>query len=585
MLLDFINIPNSESWGCFNFKAVVCAIIRHMEAGLFDLAIIVLIAAALGVAAKLLKQPVILAYIATGLVVAYFGFIDLGDREVFQVFADLGIMFLLFLVGLEINYTSLRLVGKTSVVVGLGQVLFTSLFGFGISTLLGFDTLTSVYIAVALTFSSTIIVVKLLSDRREIGSLYGRISIGFLLVQDIVAVLALIFLSGIGSSSSNMAMTAIVTLIKGVALFVIMLWLGRKILPLIFEKIARSQELLFLTSIAWVFLLAALIDKIGFSIEIAGLLAGLALANSSEHFEISHKIRSLRDFFILIFFVILGSSVVLSNFAGLTTPIIVLSLFVLIGNPLIILILMGLMGYKRRTSFFAGVTVAQISEFSLVLGALGLKLGHITEQVLAIITAVGIITIALSTYMIVHADKIFTKLSPVLKIFEKKKTKESEISEEDGKSVILIGCHRTGESIALGLPKEDLLLIDFDPEVVQKMKRKGYSVLFGDMSDEEIFESAGVSDARLLISTSPKLEDNLGLLTRVNLLERRPKVVVRSDTEDEAKILYERGADYVLLPHFTSGQYLGKTIALNPKMEILTQLRENDLALIRQIDR
>jgi len=556
-----------------------------MGAGLFDLAIIILVAAILGVAAKLLKQPVILAYIATGLVVAYFGFIEVENREVFQVFADLGIMFLLFLVGLEINYTSLRLVGKTSVIVGVGQVLFTSLFGFGITHfLLGFDPLTSVYIAVALTFSSTIIVVKLLSDRREIGSLYGKISIGFLLVQDVIAVLALILLSGIGSGSSNIALTAVLTVGKGILLFAVMLWLGRKVLPLIFDKLARSQELLFLTSLAWVFLLAAFIDKIGFSIEIAGLLAGLALANSSEHFEISHKIRSLRDFFILIFFVILGSSVVISNFAGLTTPIVVLSLFVLIGNPLIVLVLMGIMGYRRRTSFFAGVTVAQISEFSLVLGALGVKLGHITDQVLALITAIGIITIALSTYLIVHADKVFKLLSRLLKIFERKNTKEKSLSEEDGKSVVLVGCHRTGESVALGLPKEDLLIIDFDPDAVDRMKRKGYAVLFGDISDEEIFESAGVRDARLLISTSPKLEDNLGLLARVNLLDKKPKTILRSDTEEEAKILYEHGADYVLLPHFTSGQYLGKTIALNPEMEILSQLRESDLALMRRLD-
>ena len=555
-----------------------------MTSGLLELAIVILIAAALGAIAKLLKQPIVLAYLIAGVVIGYFNFFHFGDKETFQVFADLGIMFLLFLVGLEINYTSLRLVGKASVLVGLGQIIFTAALGFLIAASFNFTYFQSAYIAIALTFSSTIIVVKLLSEKKDLNSLYGKISIGLLLVQDFVAILILIFLAGIGGEKIVLSET-IFTIIKGIGLFVAMLYLGRKILPLIFDKIANSQELLFLTSLAWCFGIATLTAKLGFSIEIGGFLAGLALANSSEHFQISSRIKSLRDFFILIFFVILGSSLIFSNLSGIIIPIIVLSLFVLIGNPLIVLIIMGLMGYRKRTSFMCGLTVAQISEFSLILAALGLKIGHLTEEVVALITAVGIITITLSAYLIIYSEKIFQYLSPYLSVFERGKTKEDELSiKEFHKPMILIGCHRTGQSIAYNLPKDDLLIIDFDPEIITQLKKRGFNYLFGDIADLEIIEKSNMDEAKLIISTSPDLEDNLTLLSEMKNAAAKPKIVVRARTEDEAKILYQNNADYVLLPHFTAGQYLGKTITLDPEMKILESLRKKDLELMEKVN-
>ena len=555
-----------------------------MTSGFFELALVVLVAAILGIAARLFKQPAILAYLLTGALIGYFKFFNFADKETFQIFSDLGIMFLLFLVGLEINYTSLRLVGKTSIIVGLGQIIFTAGLGFLIATVLNFNYVQAAYIAVALTFSSTIIVVKLLSDKKDLNSLYGKISIGFLLVQDAMAILILILLAGLEANATLVWWQFALTILKGLVLFGLIILLGRKLLPIIFDKIARSQELLFLGSLAWVFMLATLAGRLGFSIEIAGFLAGVALANSSEHFQIANRFRPLRDFFILVFFVILGSSIIFSDFSGLALPVILFSLFVLIGNPLIVLILMGFLGYRKRTSFLAGVTVAQISEFSLILAALGLRVGHLNEGVVALITAVGAITITLSTYLIIYAEQIFKYLSVPLSFFERRRRKEEELKREGfRKEIILIGCHRTGENIALCLPKEKLLIIDFDPEVADRLKSNGYDYIFGDIRDPEVFSRANFSEASLVVSTSPDLNDGLALLHDLNLLERRPKVIVRAETEREAEILYERGADYVLLPHFTSGQYLGKTIAIDPKMEILQELKKRDLSLIKRL--
>ena len=556
-----------------------------MTSGLLELAIVILIAAVLGATAKLFKQPIVLAYLIAGVVIGYFGFFRFTDKEIFRMFSDLGIMFVLFLVGLEINYTSLRLVGKPSLIIGFAQIVFTFIIGFLIAFLFGFNNLISAYIAIALTFSSTVIVVKILSEKKDLNSLYGKLSIGILLVQDFLAILLLIILTGVESGKGLILSDILLTIVKGAALFVLMLILGKKIFPKIFDKIAHSQELLFLTSLAWLFIVAAGAEKIGFSIEIGGFLAGLALANASEHFQIASRIKPLRDFFILIFFVILGSSIIFSNFSGLTLPIIVFSLFVLIGNPLIVLIIMGLMGYRKRTSFLAAVTSAQISEFSLILAAVGLKLEHLTEPAVSLITAVGIITITLSTYMIIYGEEIFRRLSPYLLIFERKKTKEDEsFIKEFNKPIILIGCHRTGQSIAYNLPKDDLLIIDFDPDIITQLKKHGFNYLFGDIADLEIMEKANLNKAKLIISTSPDLEDNLTLLSEMKNVAAKPKIIVRARTENEAKILYQNNADYVLLPHFTAGQYLGKTITLDPEMKIIESLKKKDLELMEQIN-
>lgn len=561
-----------------------------MPPGLSELAIVILLATALGILARFFKQPLILAFIFTGAIITYFGFFQLNNREILQTFSDLGIMFLLFLVGLEIDFDSLKMIGKTSIIIGLLQIIFTFAIGFIISLALHFSQLHSAYIALALTLSSTVIVVKLLSEKKDTHSLYGKISTGILLVQDLVAVLILIFLSGIKSGSGLVVGDLVFTFLKGIVLIIAVLFIGRKILPLLFDRISYSQELLFLTSISWVFLLGAIVSnpKVGFPIQISGLLAGLALANSSENFQIFAKIKYLRDFFVLIFFVILGSSFVVSGISHILFPVIILSLFVLIGTPLIILLIMGAMGYRKKTSFLTGINIAQVSEFSLVLATSGLQLGHLTKDIVAIITATSIITIAASTYFIIYSEEIFELFSPALSIFEKKKLKEKYTGDGiNNKPIILIGSHRLGQSIAYNIPKEQLLIIDFDPQVIEELKHAGYEYLFGDSIDEEIFERAYFQHAKLIISTVPDFKDNMTLLQGLNSLKKSGatfKIIMRASDEQEMKMLYHHGVDYVIFPHFTSGQYLGRSIAIDPEMNILEELKNRDLKIIRKLD-
>lgn len=557
-----------------------------MTTPILDLALVMSIAAGLGILARYLRQPLILAYIAAGIAISTWGVFHINDTETFQIFSDLGIMFLLFLVGLEINYTSLRLVGKPSLIIGGAHTLITFVVGFVLSLAFEFDYLTSAYIAIAFTFSSTIIVIKLLSDKRDLNSLYGKITVGFLLVQDIIAIFLLVLLSAMQPDDALNIGAISFTLLKGAVLFAGMYALSVYALPRVSEFFAGSQELLFLASLAWVFIVGAAVSQLGFSLEIGGFLAGIALANASEHSQIASRIRPLRDFFVVIFFVILGSILTVSDFTGLLLPVIVFTLFVLAAKPLIMLIVMRPLGYRKRTSFYTGILSSQVSEFSLILVTLGQSVRHIDSQAVSLVSTVAILTIIASTYFISHAAKLFAWAGPYLGIFEREEGLKNNSPEETlQRPIVLFGYHRTGQSIAAHLPKNDLLVVDFDPESIDLLKKQGFTFLFDDMNDSDIWERAGLNKAHLIISTAPNFEDNLMLLSECRKIREKNhsmKIIVRAKTEEELKILYHQGADYVLLPHFTAGQYLGRVLRTDPHLESLERLKAKDFAVLRK---
>ena len=400
-----------------------------------------------------------------------------------------------------------------------------------------------------------------------------------------MAILLLVVLTGIQAGGSLTVVPIIATLIKGVALFATMLWLGRFIIPHLLTKINRSQELLFVISLAWVFFVAAAVNRLGFSIEIAGFLAGVGLANSYENFQIASHFRPLRDFFILIFFAMLGSSVAVFDFSGLGWPIIIFSLFVLIGTPLLVLIFMGMSGYRRRTSFLTGITLAQVSEFSLILATLGLKLGHIDQSAVALITTVAVITIVVSTYLILHGEALAKCFWDKLAFFERNKPRSENVvlGKDFRKPMILIGAQRIGHVIASHLPKEKLLIIDFDPSVVARFQRYGYTCLLGDIADHEIVETAHLGEAELIICTSPSLEDNAALLSELRNVPGKRKIILRAESDYDSAMLYKKGADYVIRPHLTSGHYIGDILSKDLHSKALWHAREKDFKYIERI--
>ena len=296
----------------------------------FEITIIVCLAAVLAIIFRAFKQPAVLAYILTGIIIGPFGQLQLRNQDQLHTLAQFGITLLLFILGLELKFKDLKSIGKSALIIGLGQIVFTFLAGFFISSGLGFSQIISLYIATALTFSSTIIVVKLLSDRKDLASLYGKIVTGVLLIQDFFAILVLIILSAFNSNSVALSVeTFALVFLKGFLLIVFVAFLSKFVLPGIIHAVSKSSETLFLFSLAWVFGLSAIVSSplIGFSIEIGGFLAGLALANSSENFQIAARVKALRDFFITLFFVVLGMEMTFGSPDKIIIPIFVFSIW------------------------------------------------------------------------------------------------------------------------------------------------------------------------------------------------------------------------------------------------------------------
>ena len=529
----------------------------------YEIAALLVLAAAVGFVGLMLRQPLIVSFIAVGIIAGPSMLNIARSDEYIDLLAELGIAVLLFLVGLKLDLNLVRTLGPVALLTGLGQVAFTTVFGFLIGLGLGLDVVTSFYIAVALTFSSTIIIVKLLSDKREIDSLHGRIALGFLIVQDIVVVLAMIALSAIGvGAQGDAALTDILEVFGYGALMLVAIGLFIRYLanPLT-ERLSRAPELMISFAIGWAALLAALGHYFGFGKELGGLLAGVSLASTPFREAIAARLSSLRDFLLLFFFIALGASLDMTVLGASVGPAVIFSLFVLIGNPLIVLAIMGAMGYRKRTGFLAGLTVAQISEFSLIFMAMGVTIGHVGEQALGLVTLVGLITIAASTYMITYSHQLYRIVEPVLGPFERRKAGAHEDAWQPGDEnydAIVFGLGRYGSAIAAELDAAGMkvLGVDFNPVAIREVRQKGLDALFGDATDPEFIAHLPLPGVGWAVSAVPEHDTGVthddprrslvhGL--RAAGFEGRMAVAVHSDRHAEA--LRNAGADLVLMPY------------------------------------
>jgi len=513
---------------------------------------------------RLLKQPLVVGYIISGIIVGPYFLNIVTNIEYMELFSKLGIAILLFIVGLSLKPDIIREVGKVSLVTGLGQVFFTSILGFLIMRLLGFDNVASMYSAIALTFSSTIIILKLLSDKGDLDKLYGKISIGFLLVQDIVATIILLVVSIWGSSKSNDEADFGLMALNGLAFFCALYLLSKYVIPKLSIFLAKSQESLFLFSITWGLGMAGLFYHLGFSFEIGALVAGVALSVSSFSQEISSRMKPLRDFFILLFFVVLGSQMVISSISSILIPAIILSLFILIGNPVIVIVLMNLIGHKSKTAFMAGLTVAQISEFSLILMSLGFSFGHLTQDVVSLVTLVGIITISGSTYLILYSDKIYAVVKPILGILELRNVDPGSEKSDNVQSyeMIIFGYDRTGYDFvktAQNLNRK-YLVVDFNPSSIQNLEKAGIPNNFGDAEDVSFLEEIKAAEAKIIISTIPDFKTNLGLVSYYHNHNPLGVIIVMSHDIKDAQKLYASGASFVVMPHYLGASFASQML-------------------------
>ena len=523
-----------------------------------EMGALLLLCAAVGALFVRLRQPVLIAYIVVGILVgpAVFGLVQSHDQ--IDLLAQIGVAVLLFVVGLKLDIQHVRHIGPVALATGLGQLTFTIIFGFILTMVLGKGWLEALYVAVALTFSSTIIIVKLLSDKRELDSLHGRIAVGFLIVQDLAVVLAMMVVSSMRATGGDGGWADVLPALAlrlvgiGLLMWVLMRW----VLPRVVAAMARSQELLLLFALAWGVGLAALGEWVGFSKEAGAFLAGFSLASTPYREAMSARLTGIRDFLLLFFFIDLGAKLDFSTLGAELVPSIWLSLFVLIGNPLIVMAIMGYMGYRKRTGFMAGLTVAQISEFSIVFVAMGIALGHIGVGALSLTTLVGLTTITLSTYMILYSQPLYERLSPFLGWFERKRphrelAEETQIGEADSRmDVLVFGTGRYGSRLLTQLRRDGVTAVgvDFDPEAAQRLTDAGLPVLFGDAEDPDFLENLPLADVRWVVSALPQWESNRALLHALGVAGYRGQVaaVVRDDA------------------HAQSARELGLSMVINP---------------------
>jgi Kef-type K+ transport system membrane component KefB len=528
-----------------------------------EISLVIVFATAIAMLMKRLKQPLIIGHIISGILLGPAVFSLIQSNETIELMGSFGIALLLFLVGLGLNPRIIKEVGRVSILTGLGQIIFTILAGLGVAYLFGYSFIPALYIAVALTFSSTIIILKLLTDKNEHNKLYGKISIGFLLVQDVVATIALLIAAASGAGSVDAGSIAIL-LARGVGLIGLTLLFSHYVIRPMGNFLSKSQEMLFLFAIAWGFGIASLFHAAGFSLEVGALVAGVSLASMNFAQEISSRLRPLRDFFIVVFFIALGAKLSFDGINSIFLQTIGFSALVLIGNPIIVMTIMGILGFTKKTGFKAGLAVAQISEFSLIFILLGLKNGQISDEVVSLVTLVGIVTIAISSYMITYADGLYKRLEKYLTIFERRKIK-TEYETTAIYDAILVGYRKGGSGfvkVLKTLTKKNLV-IDYDPEAIEELERKQIPYIYGDATDPELLEELNIAKTKLVISHIGDFDSNRQIVEFVTQKNEDVVIICHANSAHEAAELYGLGASYVMLPHYIGSEKISAFIKRN----------------------
>lgn len=526
-----------------------------------QLSTVIVIAALVSFVMRLLKQPLIVGYILTGVIVGP-GLLGLiTDSHAFETFSEIGIALLLFIIGLELSVSVIRRLGKPVFLTAVAILMTVGAAGFLIASAFHFTMIEALLVGLAMFFSSTIIIAKVLSDKKEITRLNGQIAIGVIILDDIVATIALLMVAA-GSNGGLDGWALLFLLLKGIAVIGVLTLLGMKVLPRVTKTVAKSQELLFLFALAWGFGVATLIGLIGFSIEIGALFAGVALAHLPYAHQIRARLKPLRDFFVVLFFIHLGEYLQLTNFGDMLLPVVILSLAVIVLKPVVVMLSLGLLGYTRRTSFKTAINLSQISEFSIILIVLAATSGIVSPQLTSIITFVALITITVSTYLMQYDNMIYAKIEKRLSLFERKNAVDSK-REAKEYPLVLIGYNNGGHQYLKTFRqlKKRFVVVDYDPEVIEDLERANINYLYGDATDPELLAELNMDSVRLIVNTIGDHEVNKTLVRYVRRRSDKAVIVCYSSNYGEAAELYKLGVSYVMLPHFIGSERLSSFIS------------------------
>lgn len=532
------------------------------ETSLFtELSIVFVIVALVAGLMRYLKQPLILGYILTGVLVGPVMLNLIHSKEAFEGFSEIGISLLLFIIGLGMNITTIRSLGKVSVLAATAILFSVGGLGYLACLALGFDPRSALILGLALFFSSTIIILKALSDKKELNRLHGQVAIGVIIVDDIVATLAMVFVTTIAQGDSLTGVDLAWMGLKAFGLGLLLFVVGAKVMPHVAKKLAKNQEFLFLFTIAWGFGVSTLFYKAGFSHEVGALFAGVSLASLPYATEMSSRLKPLRDFFIVLFFVTLGETFAFGEFTSILIPALLLSLIVIVGKPLFVMISLGTLGYTKLTSFKAGIHLSQISEFSIVLVVLAVGLNVLDARATSLITLVALITIAVSSYLMKYDTVLYKKFHGILSIFERKNIKEKP-QKSTLYTSILFGYHHGGyEFLKLFREtKQRYLVVDYNPEVIEHLDSQGIRHAYGDATDGEFLEEINAAHAEFAASTILDATVNRQILNYLRRHNPDITFICHAHTFEEALDLYKHGASYVILPRILGSDHISRHI-------------------------
>ncbi len=527
-----------------------------------QISVILGVTAIIAFVVRFLRQPLLIAYILSGILAGpiLLNFIQKGDEH-YHIFSEFGIVLLLFVVGLSLNFNHIKKIGKIAVITGIGQALITSVLSFFLLRWFNLSFHTSLYLSIAITFSSTIIVSKLLSDKKDTESVYGRYTIGLLLVQDVIAIFIMILMISGKNPEIPLVESLGFIFLKGGIIIACIYFLSKFLIPFLLNHIAKSSEFLFLFTIAWCFGITGLVSALGLSLEIGAIIAGLSLGSSPYQPEISSRIRPLRDFFLIMFFIILGSEMDVANFQSALLPGLGLALFVLVAKPAILYILFRALKFTRRNSFLTATTGAQVSEFGFILLFTAQSLGQLGESELAIFTIVALLTIFFSSYIITYNEALYRFFIPFFALFGKDKYQQTE-EQIPLYDAWVIGYHRMGWKICETLKDQKIsfAVIDFNPETVKRLKEEKIPAYFGDVADVEFLSELPLEKAKYIISTIPEVDDQFTLVKYVRSLSNKPYIIANLHHAQYMKHFYEAGVDYIMMPHMLGGYRISEII-------------------------
>lgn len=531
-----------------------------MEDSIFyQLSLVLAMAAGVSLLARLLRQPPIIGYIVSGFLVGPALLNVIHAKDAFDSFSQIGIALLLFMIGLSLNVNVIKSMGKPAVLTFVLIILGLGTAGYGASYLLGFSPAESLLIATCLLFSSTIIVVKVLLDKKGQSRLYGQLAIGVLLVDDIAATMAILVVSAVagGSDAADFGLLALKGIVIGTGLALV----GAYVMPRLTKFFAKSQELLFIFALAWTFGIASAFSWAGFSLEVGALFAGVALAHLPYAQEMGTRLKPLRDFFIILFFIGLGIHLGIDQVGPAIVPALVISALVMVLKPLLTLTGLGLLGYTKQTSFKAAVHLSQISEFSIILIVLAASTGLASSHVVTVMTLVALITIVLSTYLMQYDEKLYRWLKRPLSLFERSKL-QHELQSLGHYPLVLLGYRKGGHEFVRTFRqmKKPFVVIDFDPEVIEEMEHQNINHIYGDATDLELLEEMGVHRSELVVSTIGDASTNILIVSHLHRRNKEALFICHANNFNDAERLYEKGAAYVILPHFIGTEQINSFI-------------------------